>query len=678
MLLALLLASGGAGRAATGAWVQDHAVGARLIAAGNAAGDGEVHAGLQVALEPGWDTYWRSPGEAGAPPRLDWSASSNVARVEFRYPAPTRFTLFGIDTFGYLHEVVFPLTIQPKRPGEAVRLRATADLLVCSTVCVPKTLSLSLDLPAGPVGTDAEAANLLARYEAQVPGSDAGLLASDATVHPGASPTLALHIASRAPLAAPDVIVESPRWSFGKPGFAFSPDRRSATVLLPVTSGPEAVTMPGQALTVTLVDRAQASETSVLVTPGAAQGGSLLGGLLPVLAVALLGGFVLNFMPCVLPVLGLKLLAVLGKQGATRRRVQLGFVATALGITVSMLGLGGGLALLKAGGATVGWGLQFQQPGFLVLMAGALLVFGASLAGLLEIPLPSRIATALGRPGGDGLGANFAAGAFTTVLATPCSAPFVGTAVAFALARGPAEIMAVFLALGLGLAAPHLAVAAFPGLVRLLPRPGRWMVVLRRVLGLALAGTAAWLLSVLAAQTSWAAASAVAAALLLLTLVLAGRRRLGAPASLALVAAALFAAGASPALLRAPAHRSTTAWAIFDPATIGTLVAEGHVVFVDVTASWCVTCQANRALVIDRPEIAHALGASGVVPMLADWTRPDARISGYLSKNNRFGIPFNAVYGPGAPRGIVLSEVLTPDAVLAALRQAKGTELSAR
>ncbi len=675
-LLALLalLAEPGLGQAATGPWVQDHAVRARLVTAGDAASRGDVQAGLQVALAPGWDTYWRSPGEAGAPPQLDWSASANVAGVTLRYPAPSRFLLFGIGTFGYLHEVVFPLTIHPKQPGGALRLRVTAELLVCSTVCVPKTLALSLDVPAGPAGTDAATANLLARYEVQVPRPDPGFAPERVTVHPGAAPTLAVQIASRTPMSAPDVIVESPRWSFGKPGFDFSPDRRHATALLPVTAGPEAVTMAGQPVVVTLLDGARASETKAAVAPGKAGGGALLGGLLPVLAVALLGGLILNAMPCVLPVLGLKLLTVLGQQGASRARVRLGFLATAAGIMASMLALGGVIATLKAAGATVGWGLQFQQPGFLIVMTAALVLFGASLAGLIEIPLPSRLATAMSRTG-NGLGGNFVAGAFTTALATPCSAPFVGTAVAFALARGPGEIMAVFGALGLGLAVPHLGVAAFPGLVRLLPRPGRWMLALRRVLGLALAVTAAWLLTILADQTSWAAAGIVLVAILLLATALAARLRR--PVAAGLAGIALVMAVAAP-LLRNPAPRGATDWASFEPASIGKLVAEGHVVFVDVTARWCVTCQANRALVIDRPEVARALAMPGVVPMLADWTRPNASISGYLSKNNRFGIPFNAVYGPGAPGGIVLSEVLTPGAVIDALRRAHGTEISLR
>ncbi|MEO8715299.1 MAG: thioredoxin family protein, partial [Acetobacteraceae bacterium] len=307
------------------------------------------------------------------------------------------------------------------------------------------------------------------------------------------------------------------------------------------------------------------------------------------------------------------------------------------------------------------------------LMTAALVAFAASLAGAFDIPLPSRLATRLSAAGGSGLAGDFAAGVFATVLATPCSAPFVGTAVAFALARGPREMMAIFAALGLGLAAPPLLVAAFPGMTRFLPRPGRWMLVLRRVLAAALLGTAVWLLTVLAAQTSWQAAVAVGIALAVLAASLAFRPRLGGPAVAALAVLAVIGAASAPILLGAPSARaSTTAWVPFQQPSIGRLVAEGKVVFVDVTADWCITCKANRALALDRPDVAAALAAPGVVAMLADWTHPDPAISDYLAKNGRFGIPMNAVYGPGAPRGVLLSEVLTREAVLAALRQARG------
>lgn len=378
-------------------------------------------------------------------------------------------------------------------------------------------------------------------------------------------------------------------------------------------------------------------------------------------------------MPCVLPVLGLKLMAVLRHQGRARHEIRLGFLATAAGIIASMLALAAVLAELKAAGLAVGWGMQFQQPAFLVLMTGALVVFAANLAGLWDFALVPRFATALGTAGGNGVGGNFLAGAFATVLATPCSAPFVGTAVAFALSRGPAEVLGIFGALGAGLVAPHVLAAAFPGFVQLLPKPGRWMLLVRRVLAAALAGTAVWLLTVLAAQTSWQAAASLVVALALLASALALRARIGTPALAVAATVALLVAAIAPIALRAtPQRAAASAWVRFDEAGIRKLVAEGKTVFVDVSAEWCVNCKANEALVLARPEVASALRQPDVVAMRADWTRPDARISDYLARNGRFGIPFNVVYGPGVPRGVILSEILTRDAVLDAVRRARG------
>ncbi len=682
ILLALAWPTGRA-LAASGPWASGQSVRARLVSATDGVGQGrEVHAGLQIALEKGWDTYWRSPGDAGAAPRADWSASRNVASVDWRWPAPTRFTLFGLETFGYRGEVLFPLTVHVKRPGEPVALNGNVDLLVCSRICLPRTLALSLVLPAAPASVDPEAANLIARGEARVPddGTQSGLTVGEVAAQAGKPAALTVRIASRQPLAVPDVIVESPTWSFGAPTVAFAPDRKSATATLPVTSGPDVVAMPGSAVTVTVEDGARAAEARAKIARGAIASRSWLGDILPFLGLALLGGLILNLMPCVLPVLSLKLFAVLRHHGQERRLIRVGFLATAIGMIVSMLAIGGLLAGLKLAGVAVGWGIQFQHPLFLAFLAGVLIVFAANLAGFFQVGLPRRLANVLATAGGDSMAGSFLSGAFATLLATPCSAPFVGTALAFALARGPAEILAIFGALGSGFAAPNLLVAVFPGLTRALPKPGRWINVVRRVLALALAGSAAWLLTVLAAQTSAAAAVGVGIAFIVLAAALAARPRIGAPATAALSAFALVAAAMVPSLLTAtPTRAATTSWVRFDGGAVRRLVAEGQVVFVDVTADWCVTCHANRVWVIDSPEVARALAQPHTVAMMADWTRPNPRISDYLARNSRYGIPFNAVYGPGAPRGIVLSELLTKDAVLHALRQARsGGRLTSR
>ncbi|HKP26327.1 MAG TPA: thioredoxin family protein, partial [Dongiaceae bacterium] len=350
--------------------------------------------------------------------------------------------------------------------------------------------------------------------------------------------------------------------------------------------------------------------------------------MLPVLGIALLGGLLLNVMPCVLPVLLLKLTGVLDLRGREQSQLRGAFLSTAAGIVTSFLVLAGGLAALKLAGASVGWGIQFQQPAFLAFMAIVCLMFAANVWGLFQIPMPAfvgRVAVASDARAGNEHAKSFFTGVLATALATPCSAPFVGTAVGFALSRGTMEIMLIFLALGLGLALPYVAVAAAPQLVGFLPRPGPWMRWLKRLMGLTLVGTAIWLMSVIGVQT--------------------GVLNVG-------------------SLTRGDSY-----WVAFDEAAIDGYVAQNKVVFVDVTADWCITCQANKKLVIDQQPVAGRLENSGVVAMQADWTNPDPKIADFLGRHGRYGIPFNVVYGPGAPAGIVLPELLTAEAVTAALDQ---------
>lgn len=680
--------------AAAGDWVRADMIEARLVSAVDGTGSlDRVPLGLHLRMEPGWKTYWRSPGDAGLPPTIDWAGSTGLAGAEMSWPAPHRFTLFGIETFGYDREVVLPLEAAVTEPGRPLGLRAAVDVLVCSEICVPQRFDLTLDLPAGPADPGAEA-QLVNRFRTQVPGDGAasGLSVEDVRAT-GAG--IEAVIRSREPMVEPDLFVETAEGhAFGAPRIEFSDGDRRATVRLDLAEGARGLPpLAGAAATLTVVDGARAAEIPATIGnagPGTALPGlpaaTAAGGLGAVLGVALLGGLLLNLMPCVLPVLSLKLLSVVGHGGAPPRAVRAGFLASAAGILVSFLLLAAALAGLKSAGAAIGWGIQFQQPLFLVFMVVLVTLFACNLWGLFEIPLPRLLADAAGgRHGGEGgpsVAGHFATGMLATLLATPCSAPFVGTAVGFALARGPMEIVAVFLALGLGLAAPYLLVAAVPRLARRLPRPGRWMVTLRRVLALALAATAAWLLAVLSAQLSPEAGIEVAALMLAAAGLLALRRRFGGfrLAGGLLACGAFAAAFALPAFLdmraSVAARAADARWTPFERAALAPAVTAGRTVFVDVTADWCITCKANKALVIDRGEVARRLFEGDVVAMRADWTRPDPAISAFLGEFGRYGIPFNIVYGPGAPEGIVLPELLSEDAVLDALSKASERPLS--
>ena len=656
-LLLLLLAQ--PLQAATSDPVAGHAVTARLIAAEDAVSGGTLSAGLDLRLRDGWKTYWRSPGAVGLPPEIDWSGSENVADVALAFPAPTRFAAFAIENYGYRDEVVYPLAVTLERPGAPVRLRLRAQLLACAEICVPETVELALDLPAGG-GIDADSAARLADWIARVPGTDG--FALDA-VHLD-DDALTLRATAQRRLAAPQVFPEhGPYAAFGPPDIRLSGDGRTIWARLPVLG-------PGEgALDLTLVDGDAAATLQADALAAAAPAPPTVGrgGLMSAIAAALLGGLILNAMPCVLPVLSIKLASALQARDRGPAQVRAGFLAAAAGVLGFFALLAFVVVALRAGGVVLGWGVQFQQPAFLAAMVVLMTLFAVNLFGFFDISLPSGAQTAMGRAGGRaGLWGDVATGAFAAVMATPCSAPFLGGAVAYALTRGAGETVAVFLAMGLGLAAPYLAVAARPSLVRRLPRPGAWMGALKAGLGTLVLIAAVWLLWVLVGAAGVRSAAAVAAIAAATMLALAVWRRpvALAPAGLAAAIVAALAIPAGPAA--APSVEA--GWQIFDAARIARDVAAGEIVFVDVTADWCLTCKANKSLVLNRDPVRAALDR--VTALRADWTRPDAAIAAYLATFDRYGIPFNAVYGPGAPDGIALPEVLTDGAVLAVIEAA--------
>ena len=691
-LAALLLCLGAAEQAfaiASG-WAVNDQGRLRLVSAVDGVGDRrDIKLGIQFRMEPGWKIYWRSPGHAGYPPHLDWNDSRNIASARIEWPAPMRFSVLGLETLGYEKEIILPIRVKPSEPGKPIALNARVSYLICAEICVPHREKLALELPAAPAEPSHQA-NILARFASQVPGEGSrhGLSLGRVSLAPEGAEDVVLRVQARAvqPFYQPDLFIEGPEGAFfTKPEIELSGDRRSA-LLTAIGGGAPREEFRQASLRLTLVDGGRAMEQAVktsLRADGPAlslEGGSFQIAELPtILALAVLGGLILNFMPCVLPVLSIKLLKVVGHGGSNPRRVRAGFIASAAGILFSFLLLAGALIGLKNAGMAVGWGIQFQQPVFLTVLTAVLVLFACNLVGLFEIRLPDRIAGAVSKKRHESsLSGHFMTGAFATLLATPCSAPFLGTTVAFALSRGSFEIVSVFTALAFGLALPYLAVAAFPGLATRLPRPGPWMVVLRRAMAVALAVTAAWLMSIVHTLLGTEATIAILTLLLLAPAVLATRRlagsRLGARAGLAvsvLVAAAVMApVFRDPAPAGAPYAKADSNWIPFDENGIARRVSAGKVVLVDVTADWCITCQVNKTLVFDKGRVAELLGADSIVAMRADWTKPDPEIARYLARFGRYGIPFNVVFGPRAPRGIVLPELLTEAAVLAAFADA--------
>ncbi len=681
----LLLFGAGPALAASSPWASSDVSQVRLLSATLAVGDAaRLQLGLQFQLNPGWKIYWRSPGDSGSPPRLDLAGSENIVETVLHWPAPQRFhEAAGLETVGYKNQVVLPLTVIPARPGAPVTVRATVDYQACEVVCVPMTAVLSLTLPVGPAAPS-PFFQLIERNAARVPGvPEAAAVEIAAAGAVGQPPAQTLLVVARSPVpfSAPDLFVEaSSRYRLSASVASLSGDRTEARLQVAVEARGDR-DLVGQEVAVTLVDgdRAVSFPLTVAAVSAPPVVSTAKTSLWAILGLALLGGLILNLMPCVLPVLSLKILGAISHGGGERRRVSLGFLASAAGIVASFLLLAATAVAVKLAGGAVGWGIQFQQPLFLIFLVLVVGLFAFNLVGLFEMRLPGwlgDLGLAAGSQGksAGGLVGNFITGAFATLLATPCSAPFLGTAVGFALVRGAPEIFAVFVALGIGMAAPYLLVAVFPGLATGLPRPGPWMLRLRCILALALVATVVWLLWVLegVAGLSVAFGAAVAVVALGALCWLRQARPEKARAALGAMALAVIFAFAVPGWLLTAGGRggdemTAVFWQPFDIVAIGEAVAAGKTVFVDVTADWCVTCKVNKRLVIADAAVRARLEGSAVVCMRADWTRPDPAIATYLASFGRYGIPFNVVYGPASRYGLVLPELLSTGAVLEAL-----------
>ncbi|WP_426440467.1 protein-disulfide reductase DsbD family protein [Bradyrhizobium genosp. P] len=673
-----MLSTAGGARAASTDWMGNSHAAVRLItASNNLENAATLDAGLEFRFAKGWHGYWRTPGDAGVAPVIDWSASDNIERGEVAWPAPHRLVIEGLQNSVYESHVVLPVKLFLRTAATPARIHVSVAYAACSEICVPYQAELSLPVPLGPAGKSTEATTIDAARKG-VPGSveAAGIeIVGTRIVETSSGKKLLVDLRSDGvPFERPDLFVEGTGDGIpAAPEVTLQDGARAAhmSVALP------AVLPPERHLTLTLTDGERAAE---LPLPTGAIAAAPLAELFVIALSALFGGLLLNLMPCVLPVLSIKLFAFVRHADGNLRDVRFGSAATACGIVGSFMLLAVSLIALKSSGAALGWGIQFQQPWFLAGMAVLTVLFAASFFEWFPLSLPASMMTFVsGRARGPILEA-FLTGVFATLLATPCSAPFVGTAVGFALARGPSEILAIFLFLGIGMALPFLFAALFPGCVRWLPRPGSWMLTLRRCLSVVLLGTAVWLVFVL-----WSTAGvriAVTTATLLAGLF--GYRaliNLSAASPIGdrvsrwskIVTAGLVIAPIAVSLsVASPVLRSATAqgWQAFDPDAVPSLVADGKTVLVDVTATWCLTCKINEFTVLENAEVRSRLGQPNIVRMRADWSRPDPSISNYLNRFARYGIPLNVVYGPALAQGEALPELLTTGAVLHALDKA--------
>lgn len=644
-----------------------------------------VNALLQVNLEGDWKTYWRSPGEGGIAPQLNWQSSVNISAVNWFWPAPKRYPVLGVETLGYKDKVQFPLIIAVKEFTQKTQLQATLTLASCTTICVLSDYNVMLSFNPSTLNVEPPAVFEYAQAVSKVPvvidEKQIALQQNSATITglssywDQAGQSLLVQVTNQLNWLNPELFVDSrdpelANITFSKPKISVSGKQLTATFAASSWAGD--VDLLTKQLHITVIDKSVSVE---LISSASDKVRS--DSVLSIFFVALLGGLILNIMPCVLPVLGMKLSSILSAQGIQRGQIRGQFLASSAGILSSFWLLALFLVMLKLSGQALGWGIQFQSPYFIAFMFFITALFAANMLGLFEIQLSSKTQTWLATRGEQSLFGHYLQGMFATLLATPCSAPFLGSAVAFALGASMLELLAIFSALGLGMALPWLFIATFPSLALLLPKPGKWMGTVKIVFALMMLATSFWLLTLLATFIGSISTLLLAALLSLLFFILILRKH--GKRILVLLLALLILTSASGLIIGRltslnwdnPLADELT-WTELNAAAIGQQVAAGKTVFVDVTADWCVTCKANKIAVLLQDPVYSALQAENIGLMEGDWTVRSDSVTAYLASFNRYGVPFNIVYGPSAPQGIQLPTILSSEQVLLAIKRAQG------
>lgn len=683
---ALLAASLGAVAAegSAGAVVKTDQVRAELVAhapQGIAAGQ-PVWLGLAIQHQPHWHTYWKNPGDSGLPTTLNWQLPAGFEAGEVMWPTPQRLPIGPLVNFGYEGQLLLPvkLVVPADFRGDTLPVKLHAEWLVCKEVCIPEAGDFALSLPARSAWSSNAALfdTALARQPQAVASARAGAEVTPqalvVTVEglPAGWQGQALSFFPETPgvienAATVATAWEDGRWTAQVPLSAQRSESPARMAAVLTTAGQPAGVRVEFAVAGAwpAPEAAAAAQESAADAPAAA---SL--GLAAALLFALVGGAILNLMPCVFPVLSLKVLGF-ASHADDRRGLALGGLAYTAGVVVSFVALAAALLALRAGGEQLGWGFQLQSPAVIATLAALFTLIGLNLTGVFEFGsvLPSSLAgLRLRHPLVD----SALTGVLAVAVASPCTAPFMGASLGLAVTLPAGEALAIFAALGLGMALPYLVFSLWPALARALPRPGAWMAVFRTLMAFPMFATVVWLVWVFGQQTGIDAVAALLATLVALAFVAWALAAPGvarrARAALGALALASFAAAlswmipvlATPALAGARSDATSDgAWQPWSAEKVAQLRAEGRPVFVDFTAAWCVTCQYNKRTTLSKDEVLKDFEGRKVALLRADWTRRDAAITAELARLGRSGVPVYVLYAPGTAAPQVLSEILS-------------------
>jgi thiol:disulfide interchange protein len=673
---------------------------AEIVASTQGVAPGQtVQIALRQSIQKGWHTYWRNAGDSGEATAIKWTLPAGWSASDFTWPTPHRLPVGPLVNYGYEGEVLLPVTLTAPadaRPGQTVTLSGAATFLVCAEVCIPENATLTLQLPVTAAAAPADPrwgpkiaavlaaapkpAGLTGAFEKQ---GEAVKLAITGAALKGADLAGAYFYPFAGTVidhARPQVIERGPDGLTLTltPGYEFqgsTPPKEMAGVLA----------LEGKAYEVSAAAGPLPAGASGLGPPpvkAAAPAGAADLGLVSAAVFALIGGLILNLMPCVFPVLAMKAasLAGHGEDHGLARRQGLAF---GLGAIVTFLLLAGLLIALRTAGAAVGWGFQLQDPPVVAALALLMLAVGLNLSGVFEVGT-SLQGLGSGLTARSGLAGSFFTGVLAVVVAAPCTAPFMGPALGWALTQPAIASLVVFLALGIGFALPFVAVTYAPGLLARLPRPGAWMDTFRKALAFPMYGTVAWLVWVLTVQVGPDAVPRILAAAIVVALAAwlfgmaqhraaQGRRPQALNAAAGLAAIVAFAGGAFwPAYTlaggdEAAAETASLDYEAYTPARLAALRAEGRPVLVNYTAAWCVSCQVNDRVALSTKSVSEALARNNAVYLKADWTKRDPGIAAELASFGRAGVPLYLVYGVKGDTPAILPAILTQGLVVKAL-----------